>query len=278
MSAMMELNAMRSTTKPSGQVTMSSLELVKFINSQRGPDEAELRHNNFMAKVPKVLGADVAKFLATQKYGNSNSRDIYNFPKREACLMAMSYSYELQAIVFDRMTAQEGQAQMKRRPSGPKLIGELAIMECYTRLLRPASSSQVAMPTKIAKQNGLDATFMQSYVVDAPSDASPGSSLSTVSLTQLLKEHGISSNVQAYNTLLRDAGMLEARERRSSSKGATNGIKRFWCVTERGRQYGKNLINPSSPRETQPHWYEDRFAELHRIVSAGLLGFDFGRV
>ena len=141
---------MRPDVVPAGQVTMSSLELVEFINCQRGPYEAELRHNNFMAKVPKVLGTDAAKFLATQKYGNSNSRDIYNFPKREACLMAMSYSYELEAIVFDHMTAQEGQTQMGR-PTGPKLIGELAIMECYTRLLRPASSSQVAMLTKIAK-------------------------------------------------------------------------------------------------------------------------------
>jgi hypothetical protein len=255
---------------------MSSLELVEFINSQRGPDEAELRHNNFMAKVPKVLGADAAKFLATQKYGNSNSRDIYNFPKREACLMAMSYSYELQAIVFDRMTAQEGRAQMEGRTSGPKLIGELAIMECYTRLLRPASSSQVAMLTKIAKQNGLDATFLPTYVVDAPSDASPGSSLTTASLTQLLKENGISTNVHAYNTLLRDARMLEARERPSTSKGAKNGIKRFWRITERGLEYGKNLTSPSSPRETQPHWYVDRFAELHCIASAGLLDADFG--
>lgn len=250
------------------QVTMSSLELVEFVNSRRGPDEAELRHNNFMAKVPKVLGADAAKFLATQKYGNGNSRDIYNFPKREACLMAMSYSYELQAIVYDRMTAQEGPAQKPRYPSGSKITGELAIMESYTRLLRPASSSQVAMLTTIARQNGLDAAFLPSYVVDAPSDAPLGSSRTTASLTQLLKENGINANVSAYNLLLRDAGMLEARERQSTSKGAKNGIKRFWCITERGLQYGKNLTNPSSPRETQPHWYVDRFAQLHRIASA----------
>jgi hypothetical protein len=259
---------------PLGEITMSSLELVAFINNQRGQDEAELRHNNFMAKVPKVLGTDAAKFLATQKYGNSNCRDIYNFPKREACLMAMSYSYELQAIVYDRMTEQEGQARVERRPSGPKVAGALAIMECYTRLLGPASSSQVAMLTKIAKQNGLDGAFLPSYVVDAPSGQLPGSSVSTASLTCLLKANGIGTNVHAYNMLLCDAGMLRACERQSSSKGAKNGIKRFWCVTERGLQYGKNLTNPSSPRETQPHWYVDRFAELHRIASAGLLGGD----
>lgn len=44
------------------------------------------------------------------QYKDSTGRDLpcYRFPKREACLMAMSYSYELQATVFDRMTELEG--------------------------------------------------------------------------------------------------------------------------------------------------------------------------
>ena len=269
MSAVMKMTAAHSTH--SGQVTMSSLELVEFINTQRGQDKVQLRHDHFMAKVPKVLGFHAPKFLGTQKYGNGNSREICLFPKREACLMAMSYSYELQALVYDHMTAQEVQAQMANCSSGPKVTGELAIMETYSRLLRPASSSQVAMLTKIAKQNGLDATFLPSYVVDAPGDASPGSSLSTASLTHLLKANGISTSVHAYNMLLRDAGMLEACERQRTSKQAKNAIKRFWCVTEHGLKYGKNLIYPSSPGQTQPHWYVDRFAELLRLTSARCL-------
>lgn len=97
---------------PTGPVTMTSLELVDFINSQRQDGEAELAHRSFMAKVPKVLGVDVAaKFIASSFYVNGAGakvpRAIYTFPKREACLMAMSYSYELQAKVFDRMTALE---------------------------------------------------------------------------------------------------------------------------------------------------------------------------
>ena len=92
----------------SAQPTMTSLELVDFINEQRDAAEPELRHDHFMVKVPKVLGESHApKFLGTQVYGNNNTRPIYKLPKREACLMAMSYSYELQAKVFDRMTALE---------------------------------------------------------------------------------------------------------------------------------------------------------------------------
>jgi phage antirepressor YoqD-like protein len=98
------------------QVTMSSIELVDYINSQRDDFEAELRHDHFMAKVPKVLGKDAPKFWGTSFYkGNGaamQERATYTFPKREACLMAMSYSYDLQAKVFDKMTALEsGQAK-----------------------------------------------------------------------------------------------------------------------------------------------------------------------
>lgn len=83
---------------------MSCLELVEFINSQRKPGEPELRHDNFMAKVPKVLGEAAPEFLGTAPYTNGTgaqvSRQIYNFPKREACLMAMNTRAVVQASVF----------------------------------------------------------------------------------------------------------------------------------------------------------------------------------
>lgn len=96
------------------EVTMSSPEIVDFINNHRKEIATtekpykELRHDDFMRKVPSVLGElHAPKFIRTQTYGNNNTRHIYQFPKREACLMAMSYSYELQAQIFDRMTAME---------------------------------------------------------------------------------------------------------------------------------------------------------------------------
>lgn len=100
------------------QVTMSSVELVEFINKHRKEVATtekpfiELQHRSFMAKVPQVLGIEAAaKFIAADNYTNGTGgtvqRQIYQFPKRESCLLAMSYSYELQAQVFDRMTAME---------------------------------------------------------------------------------------------------------------------------------------------------------------------------
>lgn len=59
------------------EITMSSLELVEMINLSRKEGDAELRHDSFMDKVPKVLGSDHApKFFGTQKYGNGNTRKM----------------------------------------------------------------------------------------------------------------------------------------------------------------------------------------------------------
>ena len=101
------------------EVTMSSIEILEIINEARKV-EAErtglkwiyLRHDNFMSKVPKVLGEENApKFLGTQKYGNNNSRQVYNLPQREAFLMVMSESYELQAKLYDAYQKQKEQIQ-----------------------------------------------------------------------------------------------------------------------------------------------------------------------
>lgn len=92
------------------QVTMSSLELVDYINDSRKFDEkpVQLRHADFMAKAPKVLGGELSeKFRSVYTDTTGRTLPCYRFPKREACLMAMSYSYELQAQIFDRMTAME---------------------------------------------------------------------------------------------------------------------------------------------------------------------------
>ena len=102
-------------------VSMTSLELVEFINAHRSRQSAEtgskfalLMHKSFLGKVPEVLGEQAsAKFIADLPDSYGRPRKGYSFPKRESCLMAMSYSYDLQAAVFDYMTALEERLSQK---------------------------------------------------------------------------------------------------------------------------------------------------------------------
>ena len=139
------------------QVTMTSLELVEFINKDRSarakaagaafpsPGFAKLEHADFLKKVPEVLGHEHAgKFscMFDVSIGNGATRKSpgYRFPKREACLMAMSYSYELQAKVFDRMTElEEAQAPDLSTDEGRLLM----IQELSTKQLALVRENKV---------------------------------------------------------------------------------------------------------------------------------------
>lgn len=89
------------------QPTISSVELVEIINSLRPDDAKELRHDNFMTKIEKHPGIDSPKFLGQYKDSTGRTLKCYNLPKREAELMVMSESLEVQTKVYDRLTALE---------------------------------------------------------------------------------------------------------------------------------------------------------------------------
>lgn len=86
-------------------------------------DLAELcgvRHDHFMTKAQKVLGDTLPNFREREKYNNGrNERTILMLPEREACLMAMSYSYELQAKVYDSW-----QEMKNNQPKLPQTFAE----------------------------------------------------------------------------------------------------------------------------------------------------------
>jgi len=91
---------------------MPSLEIVDYINFIRKPGEAMVCHDNFMAKVPKIIGEIMApEFLGTIKYasgtGGLHDQKVYNLPRTEAAMMAMSYSPDLMRAVMDAWDAAE---------------------------------------------------------------------------------------------------------------------------------------------------------------------------
>ena len=150
-------------------------------------------------------------------------------------------------------------------PNNSKIVGELAILECFDRLLKPAPSSKMLMLAKIAANNGLDAKFLPGYAVDAAPDVAGGSSMPTKAITALIKEHAIASTARAFNLALEAHGFIKVLQRKNSKQEMVD----FWSVTEKGMAYGKNLTSPQCPRETQPHWYVDRFLELAGLVGKG---------
>ena len=231
---------------------------------------------------PWFVARDVADALGYSKPENAVARhckDATTTPKQGGGFMTIIPERDLYRLVMkSKLPAAErfeewvvGQVLPSIRktgtfsaqgPNNSKIVGELAILECFDRLLKPAPSSKMMMLAQIAANNGLDAKFLPGYAVDAASDATGGSSMPTKAITALIKENGISSTAAAFNRALAAHGFLRTLNRVNSKHETVE----FWGVTEKGLKFGKNLTSPQCPRETQPHWYVDRFLELAALV------------
>lgn len=241
--------------------TMSSIELLELVNHERAQfGETEVRHNDFVARCRDELEGEYYESFVVKTGARGRPAEAIRMTADQCKLVAMRESKGVRRNVLARL--KDLASGVRSMPASEKLAGELAIMECFSRLLNPAPSSRVMMLAKIAKQNGLDAQFLPAYAVDAAANSTEGSSMPTKALTALLKEHGIKCAPAAFNDRLAEAGIL-ARLTRRNSKGETVG---FWSITPAGLEYGKNLTSPASPRETQPHWYVERFPGLLSLV------------
>ena len=241
--------------------TISSVELVEIINGLRPDDAKELRHDNFMTKIEKHPGIDSPKFLGQYKDSTGRTLKCYNLPKREAELMVMSESLEVQTKVYDRLTALEAR-EAQRTVAGQSNVFALAMVESMARTLRMSDSGVLLMYRQVAGIYAPEAvSAIPVYAIDAPpttTATAPASSMPTASLTDLLREHEIDMAAVTANKLLSQAGIIEQLTR-PSSKGAA---KKFWSVTEKGSIFGKNVTSPNNPKETQPHWYRQCFKTL----------------
>lgn len=83
---------------------------------------------------------------------------------------------------------------------------------------------------------------------------------------ELLKENGCNISSQAFNQKMIEKGyMVELT--RPSSKG---GVKKFKSITEKGLDFGENMVNPNNPKGTQPLYYKNKFIELLQILKIRL--------
>lgn len=240
------------------RTTMSSREIANVTGK---------RHDNVKRDIIamlKDLKVDVLSFEDIYLDGRNREQVQYLLDREHTDCLLTGYSAPLRMKVIRRWRELEQQQGAREQVllNGTKVVGEIAIMECFTRLLKPAASCQMAMLTKIAQNNGLDPKFLPGYAVDAAPDAAGGSSMPTKSATALLKYHGIRYAPAAFNRALEARGYLTQLKRKNSKQEMVP----FWSITEKGMAFGKNLTSPQSPRETQPHWYVDRFLELAKLV------------
>lgn len=88
--------------------------------------------------------------------------------------------------------------------------------------------------------------------------------MKTDSMTNLLKQKNADISVVKANKILVALDLLEDKERPSSKYEGK--IKKYKALTVKGLDYGINKENFSSPGQTTPHYYVEKFDELLSLI------------
>jgi len=92
--------------------------------------------------------------------------------------------------------------------------------------------------------------------------------MKTDSMTNLLKQNNAEISVVKVNKILVSLDILEEKERPSSKYEGK--IKKYKALTEKGLDYGVNKENYSSPGQTTPHYYIEKFDELFLLIKKNI--------
>ena len=235
-------------------------------------DMVEKRHDNVKRTIESLAEQGVISFpQIEEKPTAGRPLQFYVFEgeqgKRDSIVVVAQLSPEFTARLVDRWQELESQQAAQKQQTLPALPIEADIrgIGVIAEVMRLPDSGKLGMIRSYCQENAPRIVpVLPAYAIDAPivaGTASSGSSEETAPITKIVT--GITSAAKA-NQALHRAGLLEQKTRLSR----TGEEKLYWCVTELGLKYGKNVTHPNSPLETQPHWYHETADELIEIIKS----------
>lgn len=153
---------------------------------------------------------------------------------------------EVSKAVSVRVNEQAAKSSSKKELSLAEI--DVLFLESAARMLRFSDSSIIRGMQLIAARHDASTEYLPSYVQESL----------TKPISRLLESFNIPLSAKAANPLLQSLGYLTQLERPSKSKGTA----KFWSITEKGLPFGRNETSIQNPRETQPMWFEDKFAPI----------------
>ena len=223
--------------------------------------EKAIRNNDFINRVKDELDGEFYEtFVKPSGIKGGRPVEVICLAYKQALRVAARESKAVRRSLVDRLGSMQLSTGMpvptQTTNTADTIAAGVALLDGSRKLLHISDSSVLVGLRKLQSAAGLP-DLLPGYAVDAPPDATGGSSEPTASLRQLLAEHGVTLSPQKAYARLAELGIVEQKTRNS-----TRGEKHYWCLTEAGLTYGKNLTSPGNPRATQPHFFISRFAGL----------------
>lgn len=240
-----------------GELVTDSREVAKMIGK---PHDQLMRSIRTYIDYIDSAKMQSANFFIPYTYKNSQNKEMPCYLlTRKGCDMVANKMTGEKGVLFTAMyvTRFEEMEQILNHSTSfnnnavdfeKQLIG----VKYASEILRVDEPSKIRMLEAAHNQHGVPTNHLPVYVDEELK----------VSLTQLLKEHGVKMSAAKANTRLIELGVLEIKER-PSSKG---GIKEFKSLTKEGQYYGSNAISPHNSKETQPLYYPSKFGELLQLL------------
>ena len=237
-------------------------QLESRISSREVAEMMETRHDVLLKKIDTINKDFTAHKIVVSKYwiessyvdGSGKSNREFQITKK-GCEFLAHKTTGTKGNLFtdkymDRFTAMEEYIR-EGIESGTtaKPILELQCLDVTSKLLRFNDNSKLLGVRRIYNKYDLETSFLPDYT------QSKGILRSA---TELLNINNINMSAIKFNKILVDKGILEEKTR-SSSKDKSK-VKKFKSLIN--LEYGENQVNPKSPKETQPLFYEDKFMDL----------------
>lgn len=241
-------------TRTNNEQTMTSLQVAEVTGRLHSNVMRDIRNLLDRLEDRQQFSFELSFTIRELPNGGSKKEPHYILTKKDCLLLASGYDANLRAKIINRWELLETERAIAT-PSNPQLQfvqTQIYLTEAISRNLRLNEASRLGMYQSIAEPYRL---AIPQYV------ESKGV---TKSLKDLLEDMHSPYSAIKFNQMLEAQGYIETKTR-PSSRGT---VKRFKSITDKGLAYGQNLQSPRNQKETQPHWYADKFGELYRVVTA----------
>ena len=235
-------------------LTMSSREIAELTGKE---------HKNVLADIRKMLQdleLTSAVFSANLPDAYGRQQQIFNLNKELTLTLVAGYNVKLRLAIIKRWQELEEKEKLMSKLD-TTAEQDIRILSAVSDMLRLSDSGRIGMVRKyIENETPKLKAYLPAYAIDAPTDSTVvgNSSQVTKCATDLLMIHNSKVTTRKFNEMLVEKGFLETQMRPSANKV----MKPFKCITEKGLKYGKNLTSDKNQKETQPHWYVNKFPEL----------------
>ena len=212
------------------------------------------------------VGKDFSSWIKERisKYGFVENQDYFSFTEigereigatvRKEYAISLDMAKELSMVENNekgRMARKyfiecEKVATKQTNPIQDKLV----VADWMMRTLNYSEVAKLQLVSSIVKPYGLP---VPDYV--------PAKNGVKHSAKDLLKLNNAGISAIKFNKLALAAGFLEQKTRKG-----TSGDHKFYSVTNKGAEFGENDTSIKNPNQTQPHWYDNKFNELLKIL------------